>query len=670
METSCGSSRKKDHGVKSRFIKYCLLICFIILSDIPVHSQEIIDLKRAQPYLKVFVDTDNFGPSYLDVLEEAYPKIEEDSIAFAVLNDLAYYWHTRDLNKALELTRTGLDLTRQKENTLWEGRFQITEGAILLRMERLDTAYIILQEAKPKVHKKDLAFLNTQLGYVFERKGDLVRAADYALESKRLGEELNDDKAKALAYSDLSNLFWKHSKFDKGLEYGLKSMELFEKRGINDMDYDFALYVVGNNLLELQKYDEALTYYNHCIAMGERYGFYNNLSDAYISLVDLYALLNQYKEAEKAGVKAIKYANLLNNNFLLMRCWLSIGKLQLFQGKYITAIESLQKSIDIAGPEFGDHYYLSEAYKRLGNAFVGNHDYKGATEAFVVYDSLKNMIFTEAADQRISLLQTEFDMAQKESTIQGMEDQLKKQSSQKTLITIIAGLLLLLLLVLYVTYQKDKGKNILLERQNSEKEFLLKEIHHRVKNNLGIVSSLLDLQAAKMKDEHAIEAIEESRNRVYSMSMIHQKLYQGKNLSSIEMKDYLINLSKHILDSYGAEKFIEFEFELDELELDVDDAIPLGLIVNELLTNSFKHAFPNSKKGKIKIVFQKIGKELILLEIEDDGVGFHRDDLNNELSSGFGTQLIDLLVQQLDGSMMTFNGQGTRVRMEFEMSSK
>jgi two-component sensor histidine kinase len=670
METSYGSPRKKNHGMKSQFIKYSLFIYLITLSGISLYGQEIIDLKRAQPYLKVFVDTDNFGPSYLDVLEEAYPKIEVDSIKFSVLNDLAYYWHTRDLNKALDFVRIGLDLTRQNENKLWEGRFQITEGAILLRMERLDTAYVILQEAKAKVHKKDLALLNTQLGYVFERKGDLVRAADYALESKRLGEELNDAKAKAVAYSDLANLFWKNSKFEQGLEYGLKSLEFFEQRRINDMDYDFALYVVGNNLLELQKYDEALTYYNHSIAMGERYGFYNNLSDTYISLVDLYALLNQYQAAERAGSQAIKYASILNNNFLLMRCWLSIGKLQLFQGKYITAIESLQKSIDIAGPEFGDHYYLSEAYKRLGKARVGNHDYKGATEAFIVYDSLKNKVFTEAAGQRISLLQTEFDIAEKESTIQGMEDQLKKQSSQKTLITIIAGLLLLLLLVLYVTYQKDKGKNILLERQNSEKEFLLKEIHHRVKNNLGIVSSLLDLQAAKMKDIHAIEAIEESRNRVYSMSMIHQKLYQGKNLSSIEMRDYLINLSKHILDSYGAEKFIEFEYELDELELDVDDAIPLGLIVNELLTNSFKHAFPNRTKGKIKIVFQKTQNKFILLEIEDNGKGLSDDAVNNEMSSGFGTQLIDLLVQQLDGSIMTFNGKGTRVRMEFEMSSK
>ena len=656
--------------MRNRIFRSIFPLGMLCLFTLSFYGQKIIDFSREQPYNKVFVATDNFGSSYLDTLEIYYPKASVDSLRYSILNDLAYYWHTRDLNKALDFAKRGLDLTRQKGDLLWEGRFQITEAAILLRMEKLDEAYAILQEAKDKIKKEDLAFLNTQLGYVFERKGDLVRAADYALESKRLGLELNDVKAVALAYSDLSNLYWKYSKFERGLEYGLKSLELFEERGLNDLDYDFTLYVVGNNQLELGNYSEALDYFKHAIAIGERYGFYNNLSDTYISLIELHTLLMEYDEAESAAEKALLYANLLDNNFLKMRSWLSIGKLQLFQGKYISAIESLKKCIEIAGPDFGDHFYLSQAYERLGKAHVGNHNYKDATEAFVMYDSLRNMVFSESAKENMVLLETEFNMARKEDTIQGMEDQIKKQSSQQTLISIISGLLFLLLLVLFVTYKKNKGKNVLLERQNAEKEFLLKEIHHRVKNNLGIVSSLLELQVAKMDDPKAIEAIEESRNRVYSMSMIHQKLYQGKNLSSIEMKDYLINLSKHILDSYGSEYAIEYVYELQEFELDVDTAIPMGLIVNELLTNSFKHAFPEKEKGKIRITCQKVGNEGIILEVYDNGIGISDPKHSKVTGSGFGTQLVDLLVQQLDGSMRIYNGQGTRVRMEFELINK
>jgi len=154
------------------------------------------------------------------------------------------------------------------------------------------------------------------------------------------------------------------------------------------------------------------------------------------------------------------------------------------------------------------------------------------------------------------------------------------------------------------------------------------------------------------------------------MSMIHQKLYQGKDLSSIEMKDYFINLSQHIIDSFGAHELIEFDYELEEVQLDVDSAIPLGLIVNELLTNSFKHAFPNSKRGIVKIIFQKIEKNRFLLEICDNGIGIDDFNINNDQSSGFGTLLIDLLVKQLDGTMTIFNGVGTRVSMEFEMDAK
>jgi two-component sensor histidine kinase len=606
--------------------------------------------------------------SYLEELEQGYDKLPIDSLKFSALNDLAYYWHTRDLKKSLEWSRKGLALTREKNNRLWEGRFQITEGAILLRMEKLDTAFAILQSAKEKVRKQDLPHLFTQLGYVFERKGDIMRAADYALEAKRIGTELNDKRAIAQAYSDLSNLYWKYSNYDKGLEYGLTSTKLFEERNLNDMDYDFVLYVVGNNLLSLNRHEEALQYFQHANSIGKRYGFYNNLSDINISLVDLYTELNLYEEAEMAGNEAIKYANLIDNDFLLMRSWLAMGRLKLFQGKYAEAIETLYKSLDVATPQFGDKFYLSQAYERLSRAYAKSHNYKEAIEAFAIYDSLKKQVFIENSNKRMSLLQTEFDLAAKDNTIQGMEQRIKRQSSTQTLITIIACLLLILLVVLYVTYQNNKKKNILLEKQNEEKEFLLKEIHHRVKNNLGIVSSLLDLQADKIKDPKIISAIEESRNRVYSMSMIHQKLYQGKNLSAIGMKDYLIDLSSHILDSYGGEGRISFDYDLDDMELDVDAAIPMGLIVNELLTNSFKHAFPAHGKGIINITCRRLEDDHILLEVADNGIGLLEFDKEDDQGRGFGTQLVDLLIHQLDGSIMTMNGQGTKIRMEFNLS--
>ncbi len=640
-----------------------LLVLFTLCSVTNVCGQ-IVQLEPKEVYTKVFVDTDNFGASYLQVLEETYPKIKTDSIKFSMLNDLAYYWHTRNLKQSVKFVNIGLKLTKEKKDTLWYGRFQITQGAILLRQEKLDSALVVLHEAKTKVFTSDLPMLNTQIGYVYERKGEIDMAANYAKECLELGKSTNDKRVIAVAYSDISNLFWKQSKWEKGLEYGLKSLSYFEERQINDLDYDFTLYVVGNNYLALKKYNKAKQYFEHAIAIGERYGFYNNLSDIYISITDLYAFLKEYKNAHRAGKKAIKYAEMIDNNFLLMRAYLSVGKLEYLEGKYQSAVTSLQKSITVATSDFGDSYYLSQAYESLGKSLAGTHNYKDAYLAFAEYDKLKNKIFTAEADQRISLLQTEFEVAQKESTIQVQETRLKKQQSRQTLIIVIASLLLLLLIVTLITVRNNRLKSRLLEKQNRENQFLLKEIHHRVKNNLGIVSSLLALQAAKIKDPKVIEVMDESRNRVYSMSMIHQRLYQGVKLSTIEMKDYFINLGQHILDAFGAENRIDLIFEMEPIEVDVDTAVPLGLITNEILNNALKYAFPNHREGKIVISLKKDIEKNLVLKIADNGIGQKQDEFIH--GTGFGTHLIELLTQQLDGKMDRFTQNGTAYVFKFK----
>jgi two-component sensor histidine kinase len=557
----------------------------------------------------------------------------------------------------------GLKLTAAKEDILWNGRFQITQGAILLRMEKLDSAQVVLEEAEIKVLKEDLPFLYTQLGYVYERRGQLDRAADYAMDALGLGEELGDKKAVALAYSDLSNIFWKQGKYEKGLKYGIKSVVIFEERGVIDLDYDFALYVVANNYLKLNRHEDALRYFEHSLAIGERYGFYNNLSDVYISLVDLYAYLNTYKKAEKAGFNAVKYAELLDNGFMLMRSWLSIGKLQNLQGKYKDAIVSLQKCIEVATADFGDGYFLSQAYEALGKAYAGNHNYMEAYKAFSKYDGLKGEIFTAESDHRIALLQTEFDVAQKEDTILLQQGTIKKQQSNQFLTWIVTGFLLFLLILGFIAIRNNRKKNIRLQHQNQEKEFLIKEIHHRVKNNLEMVSSLLSLQSTHIDDLKIKENMHQIQNRIQSMSMIHQNLYQGTDLATIEMKNYFKNLGNYVLHSYGAEKNVLMVYDMQEIELDVDIATPIGLIVNELITNSLKYAFPGNHEGTITISLVRMPTHLEL-RVTDNGIGFNNGNQNN--GTGFGTQLIGLLTKQLDGRMLLHHKKGTSVSFEFQ----
>lgn len=159
--------------------------------------------------------------------------------------------------------------------------------------------------------------------------------------------------------------------------------------------------------------------------------------------------------------------------------------------------------------------------------------------------------------------------------------------------------------------------------------------------------------------------MKESQNRVYSMSIIHQRLYQNKHLSSIEMKDYFFNLGSHILDSFGEENRIKINYKMPELHLDVDTAVPLGLIVNELLTNSLKYAFPNKQTGEITIDLDKKSAHEIQLLVKDNGIGQTEDEPIK--GTGFGKKLIALLTRQLDGTMQVIYTSGTQYLFNFKL---
>lgn len=203
--------------------------------------------------------------------------------------------------------------------------------------------------------------------------------------------------------------------------------------------------------------------------------------------------------------------------------------------------------------------------------------------------------------------------------------------------------------------------------KNSENELLLKEIHHRVKNNLEMVSSLLKLQSVKTKDEAAKDVMQASQNRVQSMGIIHQKLYQGENLGSIEMLDYFKNLSENIIDAYGANDRVEVSYDMQAIDLDVDTAVPIGLIVNELLTNSLKYAFPEDRNGKIQLSLQELDKNQLKLVVADNGVGQSED--TTPKGTGFGSQLVQLLTSQLQGSMQADYSGGTKLSFQLERAN-
>lgn len=197
-----------------------------------------------------------------------------------------------------------------------------------------------------------------------------------------------------------------------------------------------------------------------------------------------------------------------------------------------------------------------------------------------------------------------------------------------------------------------------------EKEVMLKEIHHRVKNNLQIISSILNLQSSFVTDENTLEILQESRNRIRSMAIIHENLYRTEDFSSINFADYLMNLVTNLISSYRINDDIQLVSDIDRIDLVLDQAIPCGLLVNELITNSLKYAWPNQKNATIKMGLKEVNGE-VLLRIGDNGIGLPMafEELNTDT---LGLQLVVTLVEQLDGKLSVNCENGTEYLVKFE----
>lgn len=203
-----------------------------------------------------------------------------------------------------------------------------------------------------------------------------------------------------------------------------------------------------------------------------------------------------------------------------------------------------------------------------------------------------------------------------------------------------------------------------------EKEVLLKEIHHRVKNNLQIISSLLHLQSGYIKEKNALDVFKNSRERVYAMALIHEKLYESKDLSKIDFREYIHTLIMYLFDSYSLKSGqVQLKMQIENVVLDIETAIPLGLIINELVSNSLKHAFPASRKGELQVNLRESEDEEYdyTLIVRDNGVGFP-DHLDFHAGDSLGIVLVHSLVKKLKGVIDMEKKVGTSVTIKFKKS--
>lgn len=255
---------------------------------------------------------------------------------------------------------------------------------------------------------------------------------------------------------------------------------------------------------------------------------------------------------------------------------------------------------------------------------------------------------------------------------------LKQTNVTRNWIIGVAGLLLIItgLLVNYLRLKQRTNNQLqvqqreIVKKNNSlqhlvkEKDWLVKEIHHRVKNNFHIVMGLLGTQSAYLESKEAIQAIQESQHRVQAMSLVHQKLYQSDNLSAINMADYIYELVDYLKDSFDVHRNIQFALYIEPIELSLSHCIPLGLVLNEAITNAIKYAFPDRRNGMITVSFKRAGRNRLRLTVSDNGVGLPKGfDIQHPTSMGM--KLMAGLSEDIDAKFTISTISETAVELDF-----
>src|SRR5690554_398886 len=590
-----------------------------------------------------------------------------------LLSEVTDFYSLRDLEKAIIYAREGVQLADKTTDKNWQPKFYEMKGRIHANMLQLDSASLYFSKAEKGYKligdKKGQATTYFKISWVHKKRGELEEALEADLKALKLMEAIDDKLGIAGANNRLSEDVLRQGREQDALDYAKRTIAICEENNFQE-ELIYAYTAAGNASIAMGDNEQAYQYFDQALTSAKSLGFgpmslsdfFNNRGNAHKRLGHYQEALKDYKETQRLAEES-NYQNAIN------AVGANLGEVNLLLGNYKDALPYQLKTIKLL-EETGDLTNLPENYMHLSTTYEKLGKFPLALEYQKKARIMGDSIAAAESDRNMSELLTQYESGKKEETILSQSQKIKQQRNTQVLYIALAILLATVIFGMYFTLKNIRKKrkalsllNVELDAKNKQNELLLKEIHHRVKNNLEMVKSLIALQSAKLEDGSTKEAMLASQNRVQSMGIIHQKLYQGENLGSIEMKDYFINLSEGVLDTFNAEDKVKIECAMDDLNLDVDTAVPIGLIVNELLTNALKYAFPEGTKGQINISLTQKDNDL-LLKVSANGIG--KTEGLKPKGTGFGTQLIQLLTKQLNGTIAEDHKNGTAVFFNFK----
>lgn len=395
-----------------------------------------------------------------------------------------------------------------------------------------------------------------------------------------------------------------------------------------------------------------------------RIPYYNNISQ-------YYKIAGDYPKGLLYGKKAEALAKKYHQQLSLTYTYNWLGEMYFYSGDRAKGLQYLSRALDITIAQRAP-FREAEIYKVLYKCYHDAGDAEKALRAFSRSVRINDSLQVLKNTKQIGRLQIEYETEKKDQHIASLK--LINLEKTRTTGVIAVGMILFVLLsaFLYVQYHGIRKRNRMLADSNKkineqaeQLKFLMKELHHRVKNNLQIVSSLLSLQSNHLADRDAQQAVKIGQQRIEAMSLIHRSLYQQDNPNMVNMKEYITDLVESILQSFGIGKdTFDLQLDIQITEMDVDRALPLGLIINEWVTNAFKYAYKEVRCPALMLSLKKDRE--IVLDIKDNGPGMAQDAWEKPRSS-FGVRLVKVLSRQLNGICGIESSNGTRFSLQIPL---
>lgn len=595
------------------------------------------------------------------------------------------------------------DIAFKKSVKLFLSFLLICSFSFAQNLKKADSLSRILETEN--LSKKEKAKVLRSLAYFHP---DLTVSLRSAKESLAIAEEIQEPILQAEALEEISHIERRVGNNNASLDASLRALTIYESQDL--VARQAASYTqLASNYISDEDYDLAIDYLKKAIAIYEKTDQEVQTVSAILNLGEAYRLDKQLDNASVYFKQALQHNQSLQNEYIESYALGNLGMVYTTQGKLALAKENLMTAItmlDNLGDPYSSCIYLAELGKvhlsekqpkRAERFFLKaltlakQHglkeqirdfssllsDYYESTESYAnaltyqkLYQVYQDTLVNKANIQKMEALKFGYQIDKRESEIDLLNTITTNQ--KQLVIVLIIGLLLFVLFtyLLYKSVTKIKKKNIILSDQKKtitkreeEKALLLRELNHRVKNNLQMISSLLNLQSNTLTGHPAKEAIVAGKYRVEALSLVHRKLYQEGVDTKINAKEYIEELVLGLFHAYEAN--FTPKIDIDAVSIHIDLAVPLALVINELIINSLKYAYTNINNPSLEVLMKVIEKDKLHLEVIDNGIGFTATE--EEKNNSFGITLISSLIEQMGGQLKKLANQGTHWQINIDL---